>query len=308
MYYVENGVIYMQLMIGSKSKLKYLFETAKRFSVDDNSKIVLMSDLHRGDGGRGDTFIKNQLIYSAALTRYDKDGYTYFELGDGDELWKNRKAEDIISAHKDVFWRLGRMHRQGRLVMLFGNHDITKRRRHFIYRNFSFYFDPLTKKHTSLFGDMPVYESAVLEYGDHEIMLMHGHQVDVMNNEGWSIARFLLRYVWRPLEAFGISDPTSAAVNFQKKISTEKKLQNWTQQSEAMLITGHTHRPMFPSVGYTRYFNCGSGVHPRCVSAIEIKNGEIKLVKWSVKTRPDGAMFVGRDVLAGPNKIEDYYK
>ena len=298
----------MKLLLNAKSKMDYLYERAKRYTIDDSSKIVLMSDLHRGDGGRADTFIKNQLIYSAALTRYDKDGFTYIELGDGDELWKNRKAADVIAAHKDVFWRLGRMHRQGRLVMLYGNHDITKRKALFIYKNFSYYYDPLTKKHTALFGDLPVYESAVLEYGGYDILLLHGHQVDFWNNEAWGLTRFMVRNVWRPLEAFGITDPTSAAVNYHKKISTEKKLQRWVQQNKAMLIAGHTHRPIYPAAGQTRYFNCGSGVHPRCVTALEIKDGGIRLVKWAVKTRPDGAMFVGKDLLAGPTRIDDYFK
>ena len=48
----------MKLLIGAKSKMDYLFESAKRFSIDDSSKIVLMSDLHRGDGGKGGHFYK----------------------------------------------------------------------------------------------------------------------------------------------------------------------------------------------------------------------------------------------------------
>ncbi len=36
---------------------------------------------------------------------------------------------------------------------------------------------------------------------------------------------------------------------------------------------------MFPEVGEISYFNDGSCVHPRCITAIEIENGTIKLVR-----------------------------
>lgn len=298
----------MKLLISSGMRLSYLRSHAKRFSIDENSKIVLMSDIHRGGGGRSDTFIKNQLIYSAALTRYDKEGYTYIELGDGDELWKNKKVENIIGAHKDIFWRLGRMYRQGRFVMMLGNHDIEKKSKQYMQKNFSHFIDPLTKQKSAVFGDMPVYESVVLDYNGKEILLLHGHQVDPINNGGWRFTRFMVRYVWRPLEAFGISDPTSAAINYHRRISTEAKLIKWVNGKDVMLITGHTHRPAFPAVGEPLYFNCGSGVNARTVTATEIKGGKIRLVKWSVKANTDGSLYVGKDVLAGPQSIKEYFQ
>lgn len=74
-----------------------------------------------------------------------------------------------------------------------------------------------------------------------------------------------------------------------------------------MLIAGHTHRPMFPEVGEPPYFNDGSCVHPHVITAIEIANGDIMLVKWNIKTKNDGTLFVDRDVLAGPRKLKDYF-
>ena len=74
-----------------------------------------------------------------------------------------------------------------------------------------------------------------------------------------------------------------------------------------MLIAGHTHRSIMPSPGEPLYFNSGSCVHPRCITAIEILRGTILLVKWSYKTRIDGTVYVGRDVLEGPIKLQDYF-
>ena len=68
-----------------------------------NRKIVLMSDCHRGTGDWSDTFLKNQNIYFSALMNYYEKGYTYIELGDGDELWENKRMKDISEIHNNVF-------------------------------------------------------------------------------------------------------------------------------------------------------------------------------------------------------------
>jgi ribosomal protein S28E/S33 len=73
-----------------------------------------------------------------------------------------------------------------------------------------------------------------------------------------------------------------------------------------MIITGHTHRPVFPKPGEILYFNDGSCVHPRCITGIEITNGSLSLIKWAIMTRHDRTLFVGREVLDGPIRIDDY--
>ena len=82
----------------------------------------------------------------------------------------------------------------------------------------------------------------------------------------------------------------------------------WSEEENKMLIAGHTHRPSFPKVGEAMYFNDGSCVHPRCITAIEIENGEITLVKWTMMTREDRSLYVAREVLEGPAKIDDFFK
>ena len=84
-----------------------------------------------------------------------------------------KKVENIIGAHKDIFWRLGRMYRQGRFVMMLGNHDIEKKSKQYMQKSFSHFVDPLTKEKSAVFGDMPVYESVVLDYNGKEILLLH---------------------------------------------------------------------------------------------------------------------------------------
>ena len=51
------------------------------------SKFVIMSDCHRGSGKTLEIIFWLK-IYFAALNDYYKKGFTYIELGDGDELWE----------------------------------------------------------------------------------------------------------------------------------------------------------------------------------------------------------------------------
>ncbi|MCR1897725.1 metallophosphoesterase [Irregularibacter muris] len=295
-------------MYGLKDLTK-VFQTVKEITFDDHSKIVFMSDCHRGDGSWGDNFSKNQNFFFAALTHYYNEGYTYIEIGDGDELWENKRFSDILEMHKDAFWILSKFYQKGRLYFIYGNHDIVKKDEKFVKKNLSKYFDERKNKVAVLFDNIEIHEGLVLRHKktNNKIFLVHGHQVDFLNSKLWRASRFLVRYLWRPLETYGIKNPASPAKNYEKRGSIDKALMEWVKRERHMLIAGHTHKPIFPEVGQLPYFNDGSCVHPRCITAIEIERGYIKLVKWSMKTREDGSLFIGREILAGPEKVNDYF-
>ena len=44
-------------------------------------------------------------------------------------------------------------------------------------------------------------------------------------------------------------------------------------------------------------------MHPGCITAIELEQMQMTLVKWKVATRPDMTMYVVREKLAGPAAI-----
>lgn len=290
------------------TRITKIFESAEEIPFDDSSRIILMSDVHRGDGGWADDFSKNQSLYFAALTHYYNENYIYIELGDGDELWKNKKLSDIIYANSHAYWLLSKFFKEGRLYFIFGNHDMVKRDNKFVINNLYQYFDQREKKNIPLFENIKLHEGLVLRHKmtDQKILLIHGHQVSFIDYELWRLTRFLVRYLWRPLESFGVNDPTSTSKNYDKKNAVEEKLIEWVTRESHMLIAGHTHRPRFPEVGEPQYFNDGSSVHPRCITGIEITDGNIILVKWDVKTKDDGTLFIGREILAGPRKLKDY--
>lgn len=51
----------------------------------------------------------------------------------------------------------------------------------------------------------------------------------------------------------------------------------------------------------------GSCVHPRCITGIEIVDGNIMLIKWCTKAKDDGTLFIRRDVIAGPRKLKEFF-
>jgi len=290
-------------------RVSKVFRLSEEIPIDDSSKIVLMSDCHRGDGGFGDNFSKNENNYIAALDYYYHNGYTYIEIGDGDELWEVRNFKHILEAHEDVFMRLSKFYRENRLYFIYGNHDMVKKYDKFIENNLYYYFNEYEKEYVPLFPNIEIHEGLVLKYKatGHKIFLIHGHQAEILNNHLWRLARFLVRYLWRPLELHGVNNPTRTAKNHKKKDKLANKLTKWVIMEKQMLISGHNHMPMFPEVGYPPYFNDGSCVHPRCITGIEIVNGSIMLVRWCTKVNIDGILFVERQIIGGPRKLKDYF-
>ena len=289
------------------NRLSQIYASSRVIPISDASKVVLLSDCHRGDGSWSDDFLRNQNIYNGALEYYYDNGFTYIEIGDGDELWENYCFSDIAEAHKDSLNLLARFHEDKRLYMIYGNHDMIKKDMSFCRGNLSCYYDARNKC-VPLFKNIKIYEGLILRHTEtgKDIFLVHGHQVDFFNSCLWKLARFLVHNLWRPFEALGVNDPTSAAKNNKKATKVEDRLTRWAQSQDRMIVAGHTHRAVFPEPGGALYFNEGSCVHPRCITAIEIEQADISLVKWCVGTIKGGALYVKRTLLAGPEKLSAY--
>lgn len=285
-------------------QLEKAFAQAPVLPLTEHSRYVLFSDCHRGNGTWGDNFLKNQHLYFAALQSYFDHGYTYVELGDGDELWENRSMKQIIEIHSNVFWLLSLFYRENRLYLLYGNHDMEKKNCR--QTCFDTWFCTQNQCDMPLFSGIRFYPGVILKdtKSGLELFLTHGHQADLLNSTLWPLSRFLVRYLWKPLEQLGILDPTSAAKNNTRKRRTEQQLCRWARKNQRILITGHTHRPMLGSKD-APCFNTGSCVHPRCITCIELTQRRLTLVKWSMLTHPDRTLYVGREVLGEPVPIEE---
>lgn len=289
-------------------KIDKVLAKALEMPIDENSKIVIMSDQHRGAGGNADNFTKNQNIFEAALRKYYLNGFTYIELGDGDDMWEVTNYDEIIKEHLKTFKLLKKFHDDKRFFMIYGNHDMCKKNKEVLKKFFYFYQDVEQRKQKPLLNELQVHESILLKYYQYDLLVLHGHQVDFLNSSLWRLSRFLVRYLWKPLETIGLKDPTSAAKNYKGGKLTEKKLAAWSKKKNKILIAGHTHRPVYPNVGENLYFNDGTCIHPDGITCIEIENGKITLVKWALELKGDNILAVGREVIAGGDSILSFYQ
>lgn len=286
-------------------RLINLFNTFKEIPANSKSKIILFSDCHRGDNSWADDFADNRNIFYHALNHYYKNGFTYIELGDGDELWENKRFSDIRKAHSNIFKLMAKFHNEGRLYLIYGNHDIERKNNKIVEETLYRYYSLGKNRHVELFNGIKAHEGLVLRHNDtnQKIFLIHGHQFDLVNDKFWLAGRFMSRHFWHYLQLFGIKDPTSPAKNIRRRINIEKKIEKWAKNNKQIIIAGHTHRPAFPGPKEPQHFNTGSCVNPRCITGIEIQNGDILLIKWSISTKDDGVLYVEREVLEGPRKL-----
>lgn len=283
------------MMLFKYRKLYKIFNNSLKINIDNKTKIVIMSDCHRGIGDYADNFRKNKNLFKRALNYYYKNDFSYIELGDGDEMWEVKNYKDIIYENRDVFSVLNKFYKEERFIMIYGNHDIIKKSKEVIKEVFTSFYKPLV-----------VYESLVLNYNGYEMFLLHGHQADFFNDEIWFVSRFLVRNVWKRLENIGVKNLSGLAKNNKISKKSEKIFSKWSLSNNKIIISGHTHRPVFPKNGL--YFNAGACVFPNGITALEIEEGFIKLVKWVYKIDEKGFIFAGREDVSERKNIIDFFE
>lgn len=278
-------------------------ERTRRLTIMPAMKLIVMSDMHRGDGSGADDFAKNSLIYRCALAHYLEEGFTYIELGDAEELWENDNFDQIYITHAAVYELLAKFHdpdpAKTRYLKVWGNHDLYWKDHEAVYR--------------TLFPGTEIHEGVVLEMGARAFMLIHGHQADPKcSGEGAAVSKFFVHHFWPDLQRCGVKDPTRAALNPGLCNEVDRRLHEWANHNDqgiAAIIAGHTHRAVFENLSLTErryleskvktdgvkikhqsdgsYYNTGSCVHPLSITGIEItyKGGpQLRLVEWGQAT------------------------
>jgi len=291
----------------SKSLTK-VFNASKIINYNDKSKFIFLSDCHRGDNSSADNFAPNRHIYMSALDYYYDKGFTYIEIGDGDELWENDKFSDLIKAHTDIYLKMSKFHKEGRFYMIWGNHDIYKCNHKYVQKNLYEYYNPKTGQLEPLFDNLQAYEGLILKHEStgHKIFVVHGHQGDLLNDTLWPVARFLVRYVWRHIEILKYNNPLSPSRNIIRLYKIENELMNWAEDNNQIIICGHTHRSAYAIPGKTPYFNDGCCCRKGYITGIEIENNEISLIRWSRGYSAKSMRKVEREVISGPINIESF--
>ena len=289
------------------------FERIKHITLTPGMKLIVMSDMHRGDGSGADDFAQNSLIYRCALEYYLENGFTYIELGDAEELWENDNFDQIYITHTPVYDLLAKFHdpdpEKTRYIKVWGNHDLYWKDHQDIYQ--------------SLFQGIQIYEAILL---NNATLIIHGHQADPMcSGPVAAVSQFFVNHIWADLQRGGVKDPTRAATNPGLCNEVDERLHKWATNNDrgiSVIIAGHTHRAVFENLSLTemrlqalrlkaeqaapfqdcrdrRYYNTGSCVHPLGITGIEIileNFPHLRLIEWSQATESN-KVTIKRDAL-----------
>lgn len=292
----------------TKGRLTDAYEAARVIEFDATTRMVFMSDQHRGDASGADEFAKNKFIVMRALDRYNAEGFTLAEIGDSEDLWEFPHVRHIVKAHSGVYDRLRRFFVEGRYLRLYGNHDAQLSDPRYVRQNLSEAPALVTGELEPLFPGLEVAEALLLRQPEtgQEILVVHGHQGDFANDQNWRFTMLTFRGFWKWLHAFGIASPSSPIRNSYKRHKVERNYRRWIRHSHLALICGHTHRERFPRPDEAPYFNTGCCTFNGYITGLEIVDDQILLVGWRVEADHKGHLLVVRRVLAGPQPIATY--
>ncbi len=289
-------------------RLMSAYKKAKVECLNGSSRYIFFSDCHRGDDSASDEFTRNQTVMRHALEYYFDNGYVYVEVGDGDELWEYSDFKSIRLAHADIFLAIKKFFDAKRLILLYGNHNIYLKSKSYVKKNYYEFYDEYTQETYELFPGLKSYEALVLKHEStgQEILAVHGHQGDFLNDQFWVLSMMLMRYFWRFMHVVGFQNPASPAKNLYKRTKIEVRYKKWIKEHGKMVICGHTHRPKFSESTELPYFNSGCCIHTKGITGIEVCDGKIMLVSWRVVADNNGNLRIKRKIMRGPVPIREY--
>ena len=264
-------------------KLTKLFEDTAIVDIGDNDRILIISDLHMGNGRKMDDFRHNGTFVQYVLENfYEKTGYQLILNGDIEELHRF-SPKTITLRWKEIYKIFKRFQQRRRLYKLIGNHD---------------YKLSLKKK---LPFNIPVIESLKLRYNHNDLFIFHGHQASPYFNEvaHWLIS-IILRFFANLLRIRNFSVAHNNRKKFkienlcreyplafpEKKSLLERRIKKYQKElmeiikkreDEDVISTlyNSSSEPLVPCM-----FNSGCAIGKSGFTTIEIDQGHIRLVYW----------------------------
>ena len=191
-------------------------------------RALIISDLHMGTGKRDDLADNGELLINLLENYYFPRGWCLILNGDIEELQgysldRIKKSWERLYEVFDLFaWH-------NRLYKLIGNHDDEL----LLNKNYKY----------------PLYGVIRIETGLIPAYVFHGHQSSFIYSKYNKLLRIGIRYVLKP---FGIKNVSSGR-NPYKRFHVEKAAYNFSLDTRCISIIGHTHRPLFESLGRFDY-------------------------------------------------------
>jgi predicted phosphodiesterase len=204
-------------------------------------RFIIFSDQHKGRKNGADDFAPAEPNYLAALKYYNDHGYHLISLGDCEELWENTWLQ--VRKHNQPSFDAEKIFAQrDAFTKIFGNHDL------------DWEIDPLAPAYLKeVYGTtLPVLEAVMLQtkIGDRKLSIFctHGHQGDLQSDGNW-FSKFFVSKLWAPLQSYLRINPNTPAFDSQLKTTHNRMMYDWSsEQKDLILITGHTHQPVFESL------------------------------------------------------------
>jgi len=275
-----------------------------------DTRIIVLSDQHRGAKNGADDFMKAEENYLKAIEYYFQNKFLFISLGDNEELWENTLAQ--VKKHNTItFESEKRFILQHRLFKVFGNHDL--------------YWDnsPLASQQLkSIYGEkLKVFEGIVIEKDNPNInrhtkkkkdlfsfpkatsidddtlpiakcpltiFLTHGHQGDASSDGNW-FSKFFVANIWAPLQSYLRINPNTPAYDEDTKTLHNLIMYEWSAKYKNLaLITGHTHQPVFESLTHPErlYRQLGEAIKANNKEEADKIQDEIKKRGRDYKTTP----------------------
>ena len=214
----------------------------------DTGKFIIISDQHKGAGDMADDFLRAEGNYVAALKYYYENNYSLINLGDCEELWETT-PKIAIEKNRISLFEEAKYLQTDRYYRVFGNHDLEWK--YAIQQNL--YLKPI-------FGEkLKVFEGVVLRtvYNDknYSIFLTHGHQGD-KKSDGNALSKWIVAAIWTPIQRFLEISLDSVSDSFALVDKHNIMMYAWSAtQHNLILISGHTHKPVFASLDHIDCLN-----------------------------------------------------
>jgi len=190
--------------------------------------VLIISDLHMGTGKRDDLARNGDLLIGLLKNYYFEQGWYLVLNGDIEDI--HRHPLDRI---EERWVELGRVFSlfagQNRLFKLVGNHD-----------------EALLLKKSYRY---PLYEMIRIETGVIPAYVYHGHQSSKIYSAFNKLIGVGIRYFLKPFGIMNISSGRSP----HRRFTVEKAAYDFSLKNNCISIIGHTHRPLFESLGRFEY-------------------------------------------------------
>ncbi len=289
-------------------------------TLKENSRIIVFSDHHRGAKNGADDFMKAEGSYLIALDHYFNHKFQLISLGDCEELWENTLAS-VKKNNSQTFEAEKKFVLRDRFFKIFGNHDLywdnspmAMQQLKTIYGkklrvfegvilevddenkksfNQSIKNNPGKNARTDPFSFLKKSSSAdneALPTADCPltIFLTHGHQGDASSDGNW-FSKFFVSNIWAPLQSYLRINFNTPAYDEDLKTAHNLIMYEWSAKyKNLVLITGHTHQPVFESLTHPErlYKKLGDAIKANLSEEANKIEQEIKRRGRDYKTTP----------------------